>query len=484
MLSLCTVPLNACGISTNSAQDAQNSNIWNFVVARLASMRVNECSNAVKTCLQSQDRCGTDYAQCIGLDTDTIIHMCPEDLLVSCKDYESGLEQESTGNATEDFYTKLEPMIQGIILNIDNSLLDTCQKAADEAMIRVCGNTENCDDLTVDGYIGANTLKYEVEVKVPEEDEAGDGTEPDTLTYTDISQISDELLGRSVEGFSAGDDSLFDNTMLAMSNNAETSNPVTIKITGQIPWDKIYFEDVTATADMTVDKDGKDGDVVLRYNGGNVTVGDTTGLDAAIVSELNMLAKSIQNAINTIEADTQVQYCINGRTVQGMNVVDRGSGDIVGRFENLTGTMRGIIARSAIAIARENYNEKLAELEVKQQQDYVELQERIARIKGENLDDARREAARIACVGVADSAAMGTSKGRKNISTKPTEEHLIGSKSVNDWNYKETVTSTFNWETMVCHRCTRVQNCEDPKTVRKICKSWQDPVETCVDIQL
>ena len=56
MLSLCTVPLNACGISTNSAQDAQNSNIWNFVVARLASMRVNECSNAVKTCLQSQDR--------------------------------------------------------------------------------------------------------------------------------------------------------------------------------------------------------------------------------------------------------------------------------------------------------------------------------------------------------------------------------------------------------------------------------------------
>ena len=68
-----------------SPSKAEESGIWDFVVARLAAMRVDSCTKEVKECLQSQDRCGEDYTQCIGLDTDTIIRMCPYDKLVGCQ---------------------------------------------------------------------------------------------------------------------------------------------------------------------------------------------------------------------------------------------------------------------------------------------------------------------------------------------------------------------------------------------------------------
>ncbi len=44
MLNVCMVPLNACGIDASSAQAAEQSQIWEFVIARLQSMRVNSCT--------------------------------------------------------------------------------------------------------------------------------------------------------------------------------------------------------------------------------------------------------------------------------------------------------------------------------------------------------------------------------------------------------------------------------------------------------
>jgi len=65
-------------------------------------------------------------------------------------------------------------------------------------------------------------------------------------------------------------------------------------------------------------------------------------------------------------------------------------------------------------------------------------------------------------------------------------KQLIGSKQLNQWNYKETITSTFQWDSLVCHKCTKKQNCA--KTKRPLfgsayCKSWEDAVETCDDTQ-
>ena len=110
--------------------------------------------------------------------------------------------------------------------------------------------------------------------------------------------------------------------------------------------------------------------------------------------------------------------------------------------------------------------------------------ERMAEIQGENALDARREIARQACISFADAIAFTTDDAKGEESKM--ERELIASKSLNQWNYKETITSTFEWETLKCNRCTRSQQCS--KTKKPLfgdayCKTWADPKESCTETQ-
>ena len=497
MFSLCTVPLNACGITTDPKDDddiIDPNGIWDFVVARLESMRVNSCTDQVKQCLQSADRCGSDYTQCIGLDTDSIIQMCPEELLVGCRNYRNA-ETDSLLNSgwgeRDQFYANLEPIVQGIFLNIDNNLLTECQDAADEAMISVCGSTENCDNMTVDEYIGANTLEYKICQIVPN----GNSTDIDyNSCYTDLSQISDTDLG-----------------LHGTSGQTNDRKDFAIIIQGEMPWENVIFDENGRLSMTAVDPDAEN--------------------QRKIESELATLQNNINNAINAIESNQQVQWCMSGRVVQGINdedkkftsnasaqgtlnravssrtnlevssldaaannqtLIDRsGQG---GRFPGLTTQMRAMIATSAIKRAMDNYRVKYQELEEQRMQDYVTLNERIAEIDNENTLEARRNAAREACVGTAGASTFeadrwSIKKGRESAKTVDSSavgkegEEYVGTEDNSRWNYREVITSSFSPTTLVCHRCTRTQNCNDPKGGRKLCKKWADPVETCEDIQ-
>lgn len=145
MLNVCKIPLNACGIDTSSAAKAEKSQIWGFVTARLASMRVDECTNQVKKCLSDENRCGKDYTQCIGLGVDEIRAMCPNEVLTSC---------QKDGNAVDN----IEDIIRGIYLAIDNSLLDSCLKAVDKKMLEICDDTNNCAAFLDDKNMGTESL--------------------------------------------------------------------------------------------------------------------------------------------------------------------------------------------------------------------------------------------------------------------------------------------------------------------------------------
>lgn len=126
--------------------------IMTYVSARLASMRVDSCTNEFKACLQSEDRCGEDYTQCIGLDTDTIVKMCPADKLVGC-------QYNSNGADNNDYvYDNLANIATGIFLNIDNNLLTACQKAVKNKVIEVCGDLSYCDAFDEDTVIGTDSL--------------------------------------------------------------------------------------------------------------------------------------------------------------------------------------------------------------------------------------------------------------------------------------------------------------------------------------
>ncbi len=443
MLNLCRVPLNACGIDASSEAAAEKSDVWDFVVARLASMRVDSCTTEVKECLQSEDRCGKDYSQCVGLDTDTIIRMCPYEKLTGCQKIYG--EEEIRGDAV---YDELATMVQGIMLNIDNSILAECQAAADEAMIRVCGATEDCNGLAVDDNIGARSLEYKLcEYK----DDAFQSN-----CRNDVTQIQDSELGRG----------------------GTERKAFAGKFEGEIPWDAISF----------IDENGNlTGKPVLNLPEGSAP------LSAKVQNELNVLYGNINAAIAAIESDQKVQYCMTGREVQAMRRANAETGEQestrigsksgadAARFPQLTSQMRSIIATSALKIAKDNYHKKYDELQKQLAQDYVTLGERMAEIDGLNKLDARREMARQACVNLANGSVLATSKGKNNVPTSPIGLDLIGSKQRNDWNYKETITSTFEWETLNCHRCVRTQNCTKPK--RKWCKRWGEEEETCNDIQ-
>lgn len=150
MMNVCKIPLNACGINTVQESTAKESQIWNFVLARLASMRVDECTTQIKQCLQSSDRCGSDYSGCLGLDMQSIIEMCPIDKLVAC-------DASSYGGNKSEKENYVYNVAQGLLLNVDNSFFEQCQNAVQTKMLEICGSTVNCFT-DKNEYIGKNSL--------------------------------------------------------------------------------------------------------------------------------------------------------------------------------------------------------------------------------------------------------------------------------------------------------------------------------------
>ena len=151
MLNVCKVPLNACGIDASSETAAAKSDIWDFVVARLASIRVDSCTTEVKNCLQDDERCGKDYTQCIGLDLDSLKEMCPLEKLIACQ------TKDENGDYNAE-WTQFENIVQGIWLGIDNAMLEQCKNIVNERMLELCGDTATCMAFDDDNIIGTESL--------------------------------------------------------------------------------------------------------------------------------------------------------------------------------------------------------------------------------------------------------------------------------------------------------------------------------------
>ena len=372
MLSLCTVPLNACGISTESVQAAEKSDIWQFVLARLASMRVNSCTTEFKECLQSPDRCGSDYTQCIGLDTDTIMHMCPYDTLVGCQQVYGA--RNIRGNAV---YDELYNVAQGIFLNIDNEMLDYCEAALEQATITACGDLDTCKTLVDDTLLGTRSLNYEV-CEIVFLDEGQKIAYQNCVANAGL--VSDEKLGRVVN---AGGEGLGPVT------------PMGGVIDGNIYWDGVKIDD-----------DGNISNVDEYFKNIGITEPEQDEYNS-VHRELGQLQNNLQRIYDVIESDPTVQFCMTGREVDGIKPY---SGTSVPRFPELTKSTRLKIANQGLRQAMDNYYQKYDKLQAQQAEDYATITERLAENRGENGKDARRDAARQSCVDLAKGAALPRAK--------------------------------------------------------------------------
>jgi len=341
--------------------------ILDYVYARLAAMRVDSCTAEVKECLQAEDRCGPDYTQCVGLDTDTIIRMCPYDKLVGCQQIYG--DTNIRGDAV---YDQLSQMIQGIMLNIDNNMLEFCQNAANESMIKVCGSTENCNNIITNNLIGAKPLEYKICEYAIENDLT-------TIDYSrcrsNADQITDEELGR-VHGSLTGELGPV-TPFVALLDGIMFYEFITPGDDGLL----VGADEYLANANISEIRDEKREQITL---------------------EINELQTLINAAVASIESDPTVQYCMTGRRVPGM----KDAPEQEARFPQLTKNIRTIITTGAINAAKNNYYKKYDAANTQLLQDYVKIGERQAEIKGENTKDVRRELGRQACVNLADMASL------------------------------------------------------------------------------
>ena len=138
--SFCKIQIDPC--------ERMEPQIWDYVVAKLAAMRVDACTAEVKECFTSEDRCGPDFMNCIGMDFKYIHDICPIDKLVVCK------------KANPNFkMSDLDSMLMGLYLNIDNKSLENCQNLAEQKMVELCGSTTDCNSFAADEFLGTSSLK-------------------------------------------------------------------------------------------------------------------------------------------------------------------------------------------------------------------------------------------------------------------------------------------------------------------------------------
>lgn len=365
MLSFCKVQLNTCGVDSTDANTARKSEIWDYVLARLAAMKVDACTGDLKNCLADENRCGADYSKCVGLSTEQIIRMCPYDKLTGCKNvYDKDL-------TTNEVYENLNNVVQGIILNIDNEMLATCQAAVDASAKRVCGENLDCGNLINLDLIGTTSLDY----KICEYQIVGNDVAFTDNCHRDQSLIPDVDLGR-----------------VEYSATGELGPVVPYTVLIDVP---IYWESIS------VGLDGKFAgldDYMTKLEERQVFM--TDGQKARLESELNSMKNGLDNIVKSIEDDPTVSACMNGRQIPGYDFKK------IARFPNITQNTRALIATKMLNRAKKNYYAKYDGYNERQLKDFIKISERQAAIRGENFKDKHREIARQSCVSMAEMSAL------------------------------------------------------------------------------
>lgn len=138
--SFCKIQIDPC--------ERMEPQIWDYVKSKLAAMRVDACTQEVKDCFTSEDRCGQNFKNCIGMDYEFIHNICPLDKLVVCKQTKKNFSMAD-----------IDSMLMGLYLNIDNKALENCQNLAEQKMVELCGSTTDCNTFVADDFIGTGSIK-------------------------------------------------------------------------------------------------------------------------------------------------------------------------------------------------------------------------------------------------------------------------------------------------------------------------------------
>lgn len=366
MRSLCKVQIDPC--------EAAEPLILDYVYARLASMRVDACTKEVKSCLTDENRCGDDYSQCIGLDTDTIINMCPSEKLTACN-----TDSEGKTLKQADVYANIENIISGIMLNIDNSMLTICQNALNESMVKVCGDTESCDvtvdfselekGVTVQACVTTNGISVAKIAKNVETRQDFLGLERPSKKLADNALALKKMV--NFDAFATQEKCYNSVSQIGSDTDIRDKAPIA-RLVGMPTFSGVSFDSESGTF-----------------------VADDNSADKV----LSILNSALSRTVNLIAADPKVQYCMTGRQVQGLGDKMIGRKDEkAARFPNLLEGKKAEIAKGLLenlSTASTKLVDKYAEPLAKVQN---EITERIAAVnklekdkKAQQIDEANEK---------------------------------------------------------------------------------------------
>ena len=348
----CKLELARCGGvgDTVSVQDK----VWNYVKAKLAAIRVDKCTQEVKECLLSEDRCGPDYSACIGLDTDTIVDFCvssaPQGQQGSAADKLIACQTKYDPTTVRDYVARVA---QGLALNIDNTFAQTCQNAAEAAMQKVCG--------------------------ISTDDEDSDGTCPGLILSN--AEVKNSFKWQYCR---KGTEECVDELSAVTDEDVEKNN-FAPRLTGRLEMAKIRYS--------------KSGKQFVRNEQVSVHAekdGYTDTDDAILLSVIAGLNRDYASVLAQVDADPTIKACTEGKEFQMISTSDQLATESDDKYENYGETKNKKSARynnlmlstySAIADQMlssvfANYNTELASVLESGQRDemYDALRERMQQI--------------------------------------------------------------------------------------------------------
>ena len=476
--NLCQQTINRC--STNGTGDQ----VLEYVKAQLASMRVDQCTKEVKDCLQSEDRCGKDYAKCVGFDTESIADLCPTEKLTACA-------KDAAYKDPAAIRKYVNQIASGLSLQIDNNMLVTCENAVKTAMEKSCGGEESCIESAIISDLGSNTLDYKVCQMIISQDDNG---VPNITLNTGACKESAEQISEAEMGlnelvasnvtkvgstYSGSQTSVwfglfsFGGTSASQSKtNYINATKYTVK-PGEITTYTPYISGKIDWGTSVTTEQGTDNQVVFK---------NKLNADHPDYNNVKMVVDSMNEAmvriISGIENDPTVKYCMTGREVQGMDGMKFGKHsadkdangkklkkekDGVGnRFPNLTNQIRNKLANQLYTTATDNYNEKLSELNAKRDEDFINIAGKYAAVADKNNEMALNQRNGMSC------NALNSDKS--------------------DWNYKETVTATYSESTKICTKVSKITKCKRTSNAgnpgKRTCTEWEAPTEKTEQLQM
>ena len=434
--SFCKIQVERC--------EKMEPQIWAYVTDKLKAMRVDVCTEEVRSCFTAETRCGKDFKNCIGMDYDYVKQICPIDSLLVCK-------QANPAFSMDD----LDSMLMGLYLNVDNAALDNCQALVDNKMAEICGSTTDCNHFASDDVIGTGSLR----------------SQKDGTTYRVTGMISFGSIKMGDGTNTTGEYSMtkLDDTVLSP---------------GEIGVSE-YIEKIRELKD-------------------NQKIANAEGIISAIEEELNNIAGTINRTIAMIEQDPEIQFCVKGRDLS--QITGKKNDVTTARFPNLLNSVKMQIATAALRQAQDNYNKKFTEEVAKATKDAsADLAQYMCQKMAEEEATTLTSPTTKLAAPYSITYDVGTGLTMDDLAMGGAQKINLGGVSFRNDGYlgngdvatdlgggtKET-RALFNRETRTCNICTTIvtQSCKT-----KGSKSWfhnnrnvecetGDPVEQCRDIPM